>query len=606
MEHRLITGGEIYLPFARSRIKALRATGLAYADQSFEIDGCSIKVRIEPGHEYITLSGGYEYRVLPTSAEHLIGNSHAKPEALASVSGSRVQLQPHAPRIEGAQDWVSYDGLDKNGAARYGSHLLTWNGGNYGRYNPSYAPAEGAPAENFIWVDGKKVDIGRVPMGAGMVRKKLPDGSTKIVILFAERISMTRMSIRHFSMSDVVAGAAESVLAGEFDAPQADESAESVFLQQVFFCGRGEVFATLVSTTVTPSNAEAVRFFQVSGAVVTSDSGEVTVSWTSTPLEHSLNLGGAMPSNGQPPVTTRHIEYIGVDVKVTGEITPIKHQVVSTFHGKEGSFRVHRTPYNAHEIGSHWEQVVSLSCGTDLMYEATSISGHLVSNSTGSTTNDWSSGDFRQTLTGAYTIASMPETFRGVITHDLDARFGTHVYTRSEVFGPSSSYSVSIVVTDAPIIRTSSDPIFGPYTPPHVNNFIGVRAPSGQVVEKPYQVNVTDGSEIKFRAYPMPGTPKLNPFSIVQNSSWVTSVCLLNRRMASRRNGSFLASTAPFTRRKFESDTVPPQVLQADRTLTVVARGGAAPSATAVKPKSAGLPESDTEVALFGVYPIYK
>lgn len=58
MEHKLITGGEQYLPFARSRIKAMRATGLMFASQQFEIDGCSIKVRIEGDHEFITLSGG--------------------------------------------------------------------------------------------------------------------------------------------------------------------------------------------------------------------------------------------------------------------------------------------------------------------------------------------------------------------------------------------------------------------------------------------------------------------------------------------------------------------------------------------------------------------
>lgn len=57
MEHKLITGGEQWLPFARSRIKALRATGLQYASQQFEIDGSSVKVRIEGEHEYIDISG---------------------------------------------------------------------------------------------------------------------------------------------------------------------------------------------------------------------------------------------------------------------------------------------------------------------------------------------------------------------------------------------------------------------------------------------------------------------------------------------------------------------------------------------------------------------
>ena len=57
MEHKRITGGEHLLPFARSRIRALRATGMLYASQQFEIDGFSVRVRIEPGHEYIMLDG---------------------------------------------------------------------------------------------------------------------------------------------------------------------------------------------------------------------------------------------------------------------------------------------------------------------------------------------------------------------------------------------------------------------------------------------------------------------------------------------------------------------------------------------------------------------
>lgn len=58
MEHKLIQGGEQYLPFARSRIKALRAAGLQYASQQFEIDGVSVKVRIAGEHEYISITGG--------------------------------------------------------------------------------------------------------------------------------------------------------------------------------------------------------------------------------------------------------------------------------------------------------------------------------------------------------------------------------------------------------------------------------------------------------------------------------------------------------------------------------------------------------------------
>ena len=59
MEHRLIQGGEQYLPFARSRIKALRATGLKYATQRFIMPGGElVRVQITGEHEYIEISGG--------------------------------------------------------------------------------------------------------------------------------------------------------------------------------------------------------------------------------------------------------------------------------------------------------------------------------------------------------------------------------------------------------------------------------------------------------------------------------------------------------------------------------------------------------------------
>ncbi len=54
----MIQGGEQFLPFARSCVAKLKRLGLPYADQSYEVDGASIKVRIEPGHEYIRIEGG--------------------------------------------------------------------------------------------------------------------------------------------------------------------------------------------------------------------------------------------------------------------------------------------------------------------------------------------------------------------------------------------------------------------------------------------------------------------------------------------------------------------------------------------------------------------
>lgn len=58
MEHRLIQGGgDEYLPFARSRIRALRALDNPYGSEQYEISGVSIKVRVEPGQEFIRIDG---------------------------------------------------------------------------------------------------------------------------------------------------------------------------------------------------------------------------------------------------------------------------------------------------------------------------------------------------------------------------------------------------------------------------------------------------------------------------------------------------------------------------------------------------------------------
>lgn len=57
MEHKLILGGSLYLPFARSRIKALRAAGMRYASQRFLFPDGEVNVQIVGEHEYIRLSG---------------------------------------------------------------------------------------------------------------------------------------------------------------------------------------------------------------------------------------------------------------------------------------------------------------------------------------------------------------------------------------------------------------------------------------------------------------------------------------------------------------------------------------------------------------------
>ena len=56
--HILVTGDAWqYVPFGRARLKALRATGLSYASQSYTVDGTTIKVRIVGDQSFIQIDG---------------------------------------------------------------------------------------------------------------------------------------------------------------------------------------------------------------------------------------------------------------------------------------------------------------------------------------------------------------------------------------------------------------------------------------------------------------------------------------------------------------------------------------------------------------------
>ena len=97
MEHRKIHGGEHWLPFARSRIKALRALGSPYADQRFDMGDAQVTVRIEPGHEYIRIEGGgRSYYGCPKSKTH--------PDGVVSIADVAVPPQaafkrPRKPKV---------------------------------------------------------------------------------------------------------------------------------------------------------------------------------------------------------------------------------------------------------------------------------------------------------------------------------------------------------------------------------------------------------------------------------------------------------------------------------------------------------------------------
>lgn len=140
MEHRLIQGGEQFLPFARSCITKLKKLGLPYANQSFEIDGVSVKVRVEPGHEYIRIEGGGAYAsAFPTVQvpESVAGSEKVK------LRGAKVKtgVFPATPTPAGHVDgW--YGGKTWFGTSPYSSHYLRMS-------RPTYEPT--ASSASDVW-----------------------------------------------------------------------------------------------------------------------------------------------------------------------------------------------------------------------------------------------------------------------------------------------------------------------------------------------------------------------------------------------------------------------------------------------------------------------
>lgn len=103
MEHKLIQGGEQYLPFARARIKAMRAAGLRFAAQQFVIGDVSVKVRLDGDHDYISIGGDcadMESGIL-LRGWNLLGPPPANTEALESFYPSQAQAgnEPRAWKL---------------------------------------------------------------------------------------------------------------------------------------------------------------------------------------------------------------------------------------------------------------------------------------------------------------------------------------------------------------------------------------------------------------------------------------------------------------------------------------------------------------------------
>lgn len=109
MTHLMVEpGGEIYIPYARSRLKALLALNLRHISQKFQVDGSTIEVRIVGDQHFIRITGGgctfkmdsglvdVELYAVDTPENYWAG-TYADTARVTSYNGAFTEDAPPAP-----------------------------------------------------------------------------------------------------------------------------------------------------------------------------------------------------------------------------------------------------------------------------------------------------------------------------------------------------------------------------------------------------------------------------------------------------------------------------------------------------------------------------
>lgn len=105
------------LPFARSRIKAIRATGLQYASQKFDCSLGQVSVRVEGDQDYISIAGGKPLWVvilLQTTTRTTSGEPHASlPYTVTLTEVTTLKSWVLRTALDFSSDKVAYYGETK-------------------------------------------------------------------------------------------------------------------------------------------------------------------------------------------------------------------------------------------------------------------------------------------------------------------------------------------------------------------------------------------------------------------------------------------------------------------------------------------------------------
>jgi len=201
------------VPFAETRIKVLLGLGSPYADQSFEVNGYTVRVQVTPGHEYISITGGgfdYAFDVKSDASEAIVSSEKIRitPSKKGSEYTVGVSVAKTNEQIKNLTDWKGKRG-----------EVLLYDTGSPTRYRMEH-PSSGLPALASIIYGSKKLQTNnRGVIGAGIFVAPNKHNILIYAVYVMSDLQQTRFYARDLSipgMSSESVSGADDVLIGEY------------------------------------------------------------------------------------------------------------------------------------------------------------------------------------------------------------------------------------------------------------------------------------------------------------------------------------------------------------------------------------------------------
>ncbi|PTT37390.1 hypothetical protein DBR23_17655 [Acidovorax sp. HMWF018] len=312
--------GAKLIPFAKGKLRALRAAGHTNITQRYDVQGQRVRVTINGAEEIIEITGSvWDYLVWPTSTAHPAGvtvKDGAEVPAVASMSLTAsekgLRRHEHSKLLSAPHDWVSKDRKT----------VLSYDHGHGFRYalNGAYEVYTGARG---VYRKGVKIQTEFGVKGAAVFQGTRSDGSSVRRVVYAAYFfdDIGAIELRLFYLDEAnrdEAGAPTNVEIARWTAP-----ANTVIAQPTFFDGLGQKAITVLETYAEDSSV--ISFMRpryvVRCTLSLNPAGEIVAAFSTAPLaetpdeptqtqnEQLFGSGGSSYFYGNPKTLSGYTTY---------------------------------------------------------------------------------------------------------------------------------------------------------------------------------------------------------------------------------------------------------------------------------------------------------